>query len=252
MIARTAKSLGCQSVAFTYNDPIIFLEYAIDTAIACRELGLQTVAVTAGYMCEKPRELFFKHMDAANIDLKAFSESFYRKHCKAKLAPILDTISYVHHHTDTWLELTTLLIPEENDSDHEIEAMAQWVMKNLGPNVPIHFSAFHPDYRLTYRPSTPVETLCRARKIALAAGLNYVYTGNVHNSEGDTTYCPGCKSPLIVRDWYDIKEYELSPSGSCSHCGEKIAGVFIGGAGNWGRKRLPVSPAMIAGDNIVH
>ncbi|NBQ71304.1 MAG: AmmeMemoRadiSam system radical SAM enzyme, partial [Nitrosomonadaceae bacterium] len=239
-IARCAEQYHCKSVAFTYNDPVIFAEYAMDVADACHAIGIKTVAVTAGYIHAQPRRDFFAKMDAANVDLKAFTEAFYVKQTGSHLQPVLDTLCYLKHETDVWLELTTLLIPGLNDSSEEITAMSHWIMKELGPDVPLHFSAFHPDYKLDDIPPTPPETLIRARKIALDAGLHYVYTGNVHYIEGDTTYCPGCGSAVIVRDWYEIKQYHLTADGRCKNCNAAIAGRFEQFTGQFGRQRIPV------------
>ena len=239
-LARAAKQLGCKSVAFTYNDPVIFLEYAVDVAKACREVGIMTVAVTAGYICEEPRREFFRHMDAANIDLKAFSEDFYRKICSAELEPVLETLKYLKHQTDVWFEITTLLIPGENDSDQELRELCSWVLSELGPDVPLHFTAFHPDYRMLEKPATPPQTLSRAREIAISCGIHYAYTGNVHDQAGASTYCHRCGKKIIGRDWYEMSEYHLSDSGDCLFCGEQCHGVFIGPPGGWGAKRLPV------------
>ena len=239
-IARTAKAHGSMSVAFTYNDPVIFLEYALDTADACHELGLKTVAVTAGYMHDAPRREFYARMDAANIDLKAFTEDFYTRLTGAHLQAVLDTLTYVHHETECWLEITTLLIPGHNDSDQEIEQLSKWVMKELGPDVPLHFSAFHPDWKMTDVVATPPATLAHARQIALNEGLHYVYTGNVHDVTGDTTFCPICNHAGIVRDWYDIRHYDLTPDGACPACGGQIAGRFGKFSRPFGQRRIPV------------
>ncbi|MED5422820.1 MAG: AmmeMemoRadiSam system radical SAM enzyme [Pseudomonadota bacterium] len=239
-IAEAAVKTGSKSVAFTYNDPVIFHEYAIDIAAACHEVGVKTVAVTAGYVCDEPRKEFYNYMDAANVDLKAFSEDFYWRQTKSALRPVLDTLEYLKHETDVWFEITTLLIPDENDSTREITEQCEWMVEHLGTDVPIHFSAFHPDYRMKDKNHTPPATLKRARKIALDHGLKYVYTGNVHNPEGDTTYCPGCHAEVINRDWYQINNWGLTDKGECKHCGYQIAGRFDGPAGNWGRKRVPV------------
>jgi pyruvate formate lyase activating enzyme len=239
-IAQAARENGCKSVAFTYNDPMIFAEYAMDTADACHALGLKTVAVTAGYIHEQPRREFFARIDAANVDLKAFTEDFYFKLTSAHLQPVLDTLRYLKHETNTWLELTTLLIPGRNDSDEELTAMCGWIKRELGADVPLHFSAFHPDYKMVDVPQTPVATLVRARNIALQQGLHYVYTGNVHNVEGDTTFCPSCKAPLIVRDWYQINDYRLTATGHCPDCGSAVAGRFDAKCGHFGRHRIPV------------
>ena len=239
-IAAVAKADGCRSVAFTYNDPVIFAEYAMDTADACRELGIQAVAVTAGYIGTEARRDFYAKMDAANVDLKGFTDEFYVKLCGARLQPVLDTLVYLRHETDVWTEITTLLIPGKNDSDAEIEAECRWIMRELGPDVPLHFTAFHPDYKLTDLAHTPPATLSRARKIALAEGLHYVYTGNTHDREGGTTFCPGCAKPVIVRDWYEILSYTLTPEGRCRHCDTTLAGRYERFGRPWGRRRVPV------------
>jgi pyruvate formate lyase activating enzyme len=242
-IARAAQASGCKSVAFTYNDPVIFAEYALDTADACHALGIQTVAVTAGYMHAAARREFYAKIDAANVDLKAFTDSFYFKLASAHLEPVLDTLRYIRHETDTWLEITTLLIPGKNDSDEELSAMTGWIARELGPDVPLHFSAFHPDYKLTDVPATPASTLTRAREIGLRAGLHHVYTGNVHDTEGGTTHCPGCRSPLIVRDWYRIDEYRLGEDGRCPECSTRVAGRFdrFTLAEQFGNRRMPIA-----------
>jgi len=239
-IAEAAVLSGCRSVAFTYNDPVIFLEYAVDVAQACRERGIKTVAVSAGYISPEPRIEFFRHMDAANIDLKGFSEGFYKALCSGRLAPVLETLQYLKHETKVWFEITTLLIPGENDSPAEIEAESAWVMDRLGPDVPLHFTAFHPDWKLTDRPPTPPGTLREARRIATNAGLCHVYTGNIHDPAGQTTHCHFCGAVLIGRDWYDITAWYLSADGSCTRCGTPCAGVFEANAGRWGRRRQPL------------
>jgi len=240
-IARTAEHHGCKSVAFTYNDPVIFAEYAMDTADACHARGIKTVAVTAGYIHAEARRDFYTRMDAANVDLKGFTDDFYNKLCAGHLQPVLDTLSYIHHETPCWLEITTLLIPGQNDSGQEIANLSQWIVKELGPDVPLHFSAFHPDYKMMDIPATPFTTLSRARKIAMEAGLHYVYTGNVHDPAGDTTYCPSCKTALIERDWYQINAYHLDDTGHCPHCGTLIAGHFEHFSGQFGRHQIPVA-----------
>ncbi|MGB7981581.1 MAG: AmmeMemoRadiSam system radical SAM enzyme [Candidatus Nanopelagicales bacterium] len=244
-IATAAGRLGCRSVAFTYNDPVIFAEYAIDTAIAAREAGIRTVAVTAGYINPEPRAEFYRHMDAANIDLKGFAPEFYHRLCGADLARVLETIEYVATRTDTWLELTTLVIPGHNDSEAELDAMTRWVVAHCGPDVPMHFSAFHPDWKMRDVPATPAATLTRARDIAVANGVRYAYTGNVSDRAGDTTRCPGCGRSVIERDWYQIRAYRLDDRGHCVACGASIAGVFDGPVGGWGRRRLPVRLAEV-------
>ena len=240
-IAAAALRHGCKSVAFTYNDPVIFTEYAMDVADACHARGIKTVAVTAGYMHDESRRDFYSKMDAANIDLKAFTEDFYFKLTGAHLQPVLDTLKYVANETDVWLEITTLLIPGKNDSDEELTALSNWVRDELGPNVPIHFSAFRPDYRMTDVLPTPTATLVRARDIARKAGLNYVYTGNVHYTEGDTTFCPKCQTPVIVRDWFQINRYQLNAEACCPQCGTLVAGCYDATVGDFGRKRIPIA-----------
>jgi len=240
VIARAAQQLGCKSVAFTYNDPVIFLEYAVDVAEACHELGIKTVAVTAGYISPEPRVEFYQHMDGANIDLKCFTEDFYHKLCTAHLDEILETIKYVKHETNCWFELTNLIIPGENDSAAEIEEMTQWVVTELGPDVPMHFSAFHPDWKMMDKPRTPPETLTRARDIALKNGVRYAYVGNVHNFDADSTYCHSCGDLVIGRDWYELSTWKLDDQGKCQTCGTQCAGVFDGPPGDWGRQRKPV------------
>jgi pyruvate formate lyase activating enzyme len=240
-IAAAAERSGCASVAFTYNDPVIFAEYAMDVADACHARGLKTVAVTAGYMHDEPRRAFYAKMDAANVDLKAFTEDFYHSLTSAHLQPVLDTLVYLVHETSVWVEITTLLIPGRNDSDTELAAMSEWIMRELGPDVPLHFSAFHPDWKMTDVPPTPAATLTRARDIALNAGLHYVYTGNVHDITGGTTSCPSCGEALIVRDWYDIRAYQLTPLGRCPRCGTRIAGHFGEFQPPFGNRRVPIA-----------
>ena len=239
-IAQAAKELGCRSVAFTYNDPVIFMEYAIDVAQACHELGIKAVAVTAGYICEAARREFFQYMDAANVDLKGFTEAFYQKLCAGQLQPVLDTLVYLKQETDVWLEITNLLIPGQNDANAELEEMTQWLVENLGPDVPLHFSAFHPDYKMMDVPRTPASTLSHAREIALKNGVRYAYTGNVHDEQGGSTYCHGCGQQVIGRDWYELRGWQLDGDGRCQNCGTRCAGVFAGEPGSWGRRRQPV------------
>ena len=240
MIASTAAELGCRSVAFTYNDPVIFHEYAIDVAKACHKHDIKTGAVTAGYICPEPREEFFHHMDAANVDLKAFTDDFYIHLTGSHLQPVLDTLLYLKHETDVWIELTTLLIPGKNDSSTEIDAMTSWVVKELGPDVPMHFTAFHPDYKLLDIPATPVKTLSRARDIAINNGVRYAYTGNVHDKTGESTYCHHCGQILIGRDWYELSDWNLDKQGKCNHCATPCSGVFEPKPGTWGSKRQAV------------
>jgi len=239
-IAKAAMAQGCSSVAYTYNDPVIFHEYAIDTAQACRELGLKSVAVTAGYVCAEPREEFYRWMDAANVDLKAFSEDFYHKITGAHLQPVLETLQYLKRETSVWLELTTLLIPGENDSEAELQAMTQWVVERLGPDVPMHFTAFHPDWKMMDKPATPLSSLLKARSIALANGVRYAYVGNVHDKSAESTYCHHCGQLLIGRDWYVLSEWELDAEGRCRFCQTPCAGLFDAAPGQWGAKRMSV------------
>ncbi|HZR03602.1 MAG TPA: AmmeMemoRadiSam system radical SAM enzyme [Burkholderiales bacterium] len=239
-IAEAAVQTGCKSVAFTYNDPVIFAEYAMDVADACRARGVHTVAVTAGYMHDEPRRDFYAKMDAANVDLKAFTDEFYFKLTGSHLQPVLDTLVYLKRETDVWFEITTLLIPGKNDSDEEIEALSRWVMNELGSDVPLHFTAFHPDWKMSDIPPTPPSTLRRARAIARRAGLSYVYVGNVHDAEGGTTFCPSCTTPLIVRDWHELLAYRVTEDSRCQACGTAIAGCFERPRTQHGRIRIPV------------
>ena len=239
-IAGAAAAYGAQSVAFTYNDPVVFAEYAIDTALACRKQGIKTVAVTAGYIHPEPAKEFYSVMDAANVDLKAFTDEFYVKLCGGHLQPVLDNLAYIHHETECWLEITTLLIPGKNDSSTEIKALSEWVVRELGADVPLHFTAFHPDWKMDGVPPTPASTLTQARRIARDSGLHYVYTGNVHDSEGGTTFCPTCHAALIERDWHTIRHYDLPEDGRCPHCQTQIAGYFGKFGKPFGAQRIPV------------
>ena len=239
-IAATAARLRCRSVAFTYNDPVIFMEYAIDIAQACRAIGIKTVAVTAGYICPGPRVEFYRHMDAANVDLKGFTEDFYHRICGGHLQPVLETLEYLKQETNVWFEITNLLIPGLNDSSAEIDAMARWVVERLGPDVPIHFTAFHPDFKMMDRPPTPPATLTKAREIAMENGVRYAYTGNVHDRHGGSTYCHACGRLLIERDWFDLGAWNLTEDARCTRCGARCAGVLERPRRTWGRMRLPV------------
>ncbi len=240
-IALAAQRSGCTSVAFTYNDPVIFAEYAIDVAAACHEIGIKAVAVTAGYMTDLARPEFYASMDAANVDLKGFTEHFYHKITGGQLQPVLDTLVYLKHETDVWFEITNLLIPSQNDSEPEIESMCGWIVENLGVDVPLHFTAFHPDYRMRDVPRTPTATLLRSRAIAKRHGIQYVYVGNVHEPEASATYCSQCGTCLVERDWYQLGEYHLDASGNCMTCGSPCAGRFGMTKGHWGAKRQPIS-----------
>jgi len=242
-IAEAAVRSGCRSVAFTYNDPVIFAEYAMDVADACHAAGVLTVAVTAGYISPEPRREFYAKMDAANVDLKGFTDAFYVKLTGAKLAPVLDTLVYLEHETDVWFEITTLLIPGQNDSPEEIRAMSKWIAREIGFDVPVHFTAFHPDFKMRDLPPTPKATLERSRRIAMEEGLNFVYTGNVHDREGGTTFCANCAAPLIVRDWYRIEDYRITPEGRCPECATPVAGRFeaFDKRRQFGPRRIPVA-----------
>ncbi|MBE2224876.1 MAG: AmmeMemoRadiSam system radical SAM enzyme [Anaerolineae bacterium] len=239
-IAHAAKELGCRSIAYTYNDPTIFMEYAVDVAQACHELGIYSVAVTAGYIHEQPRRDLYAHMDAANIDLKGFTEAFYQKLCAGSLTPVLDTLLYLKHETNVWFEITNLLIPGENDSTAELEAMTRWVVEELGPDVPMHFTAFHPDYKMRDIPRTPAATLTRARHIALENGVRFAYTGNVYDADGGSTYCHVCGTKLIGRNWYVLGEWGLDENGRCRSCHTPCPGHFAPKPGSWGSRRQPV------------
>jgi len=239
-LARAALQLGCRSVAFTYNDPVIFMEYAVDVAAACRERGIRTVAVTAGYIDPEPRVEFFAAMDAANVDLKAFTESFYRRICGGRLAPVLETLEYIHRETTTWLELTTLLIPGHNDSNAELQRMTEWVVDHLGPDVPMHFAAFSPDWKMRDVPPTPPTTLARARRIAISSGVRYAYTGNTYDRKRSSTWCHHCDALLIERDWYQIGRWGLDSAGRCATCGTPLPGHFDALPGRFGARRIPV------------
>ena len=239
VIARAAGRLQAKSIAFTYNDPVIFAEYAIDTAIECHKLGIRTVAVTAGYITPRARGEFYEHMDAANVDLKGFTEDFYNKVTLSHLKPVLDTLVYLKKETKVWFEITNLMIPGLNDTTQETEDMCQWIIDHLGPDVPLHFTAFHPDYKMLDIGNTPLHTLQNARDIALSKGLHYVYTGNVHDAKGSSTYCHSCKKLLIERDWFVLGEYNLK-NNACGFCGDPVAGVFEASPGHWGAKRVPV------------
>jgi len=240
-IADAAKKHQCRSVAYTYNDPVIFLEYANDTADACHEVGISSVAVTAGYISSPAMEDFFSHMDAANVDLKAFTDSFYHKLCGGHLEPVLETLKYLKHETSVWVELTTLLISGENDSEKELQEMTQWLVENLGPDVPMHFSAFHPEWKMLDKPVTAPATLSKARKIAMDNGVRFAYVGNVHDTKGDSTWCPECGELLIERDWYVLGQWNLDEKGCCTNCGYKLPGVIESQPGQWGSKRLPIA-----------
>jgi len=241
LIAAAARRLGCRSVAFTYNDPVIFLEYAIDVAKACHAVGVKTVAVTAGYVAPEARAEFFAHMDAANVDLKGFTDRFYRELCSGKLDAVLETLVYLKRETNVWSEITTLLIPGENDGDDELAALSRWIAAELGLDVPLHFTAFHPDWKMRDTPETPASTLTRARAIARRHGLRYVYTGNVSDRDGASTYCPNCRALLIGRDRYALFAWHLDGTAGCRNCGAVVPGLFEKAPGTWGNRRQPVA-----------
>jgi len=220
-----AIAQGAPSIAYTYNDPVIWAEYVVDIAREARRRGVANVLVTAGYVTDEARPELYADADAANVDLKAFTEDFYRKTTASHLEPVLETLKWIRHKSSTWLEVTTLLIPGHNDGEDELRRMTAWFAANLGPDVPLHFTAFHPDFKMTDIPATPPETLRRAREIARAAGLRYVYVGNVHDEDGQTTYCARCARPLIGRDWYAITHFALK-DGACAHCGHPLPGRF--------------------------
>jgi pyruvate formate lyase activating enzyme len=240
-IVVAARNSGARSIAFTYNDPVIFAEYAMDIADACRNEDIKTVAVTAGYIHDAPRRAFFAKMDATNVDLKAFTDDFYFNLTGARLQPVLDTLKYLCQETDVWVEITTLLIPGKNDSDDEILAMSQWIHRELGGAVPLHFTAFHPDWKMRDIRATPAQSLARARSIAIGEGLKFVYTGNIHDAEGGTTSCASCGVALITRDWYRILLYRVSADGRCLNCSAPVPGFYEKFSGQFGNQRTPVA-----------
>lgn len=242
LIVKAARESNCRSIAFTYNEPIIWAEYAVETARLARAEGIKTVAVTSGYISPEARDDFFSFMDAANVDLKAFSEDFYRKLTLAHLQPVLDTLCWLKNESSVWFEITNLLIPGENDSPEQIKRMCSWILEHLGPNIPLHFSAFHPDYKMLSYPSTPHETLIKARETAHVLGLNYVYIGNVLDLERQSTYCTNCGEMLIERNHYELTAFRIR-DGVCVKCGTEVPGHFENTCGDWGRRRLPLSLA---------
>ncbi len=224
-VVKLALKYKTPSIAFTYNEPTIFGEYVIDISILAHQYGIKTVMVTDGYITDEARRDIYKYIDGANVDLKAFTERFYHKLTFSHLEPVLDTLKWLKHETSVWFEITTLLIPDENDSEEEINVMCEWILENLGDDVPLHFTAFHPDFKLRDKPPTPPSTLRRARKIALHKGLIFVYVGNVFDREGQTTYCPNCNLRLIERDWHSVLVNRLK-DGKCPNCNTKIPGIF--------------------------
>jgi pyruvate formate lyase activating enzyme len=224
-VVALAKKHATPSIAYTYNDPTIFAEYVIDISKIAHDEGIRSVMVTAGYIDKEARKDVYQFIDAANVDLKAFSERFYHKLTFSHLDDVLDTLIWLKNETDVWIEITNLIIPQENDSDDELKNMCEWILQNLGDSVPLHFTAFHPDFKMHDKPRTPDSTLHNARKIALSMGINYCYLGNILDSKSQTTYCPECKQPLIFRDWHSVSK-NLVEEGKCPDCGAVIAGIF--------------------------
>jgi pyruvate formate lyase activating enzyme len=224
-VVRLAKQYTAPSIAFTYNDPTIFGEYVIDISKLAREENIRSVMVTAGYIDKNARNDVYKYIDAANVDLKAFTESFYFQNTLSHLEPVLDTLKWIKNETDVWLEITTLLIPDENDSSEEIKLECSWILENLGDSVPLHFTAFHPDFKMKNKNATPPSTLIRAKGIAESLGLKYVYLGNIYSPENQSTYCHRCKSILIERNWHSIKIKNLL-NNKCQVCRTELPGVF--------------------------
>lgn len=215
----------CPSIAFTYNEPTIIGEYIIDTAKIAREYGIKIVMVSNGYISKEAFYDVYQYVDAANIDLKAITETFYQKITLSHLEPVKETLIRLKELGTVWFEITNLIIPTLNDSTEELKRLSEWVLKNLGDSIPLHFTAFHPDYKLNNLPNTPKDKLIEARNIALRMGIKYVYTGNVWYSEGSTTYCPSCREPLITRSWHDVTMIRLK-NGKCPNCGTAISGVW--------------------------
>ncbi len=212
------------SIAFTYNEPTIWGEYVADIAAIAHERGLATVMVTNGYIAREAFVDVYRHIDAANVDLKAMSEEFYARATLSHVQPVLDTLRRLRHETGVWFEITNLLIPTLNDQQPEVQRLCAWILENLGEDVPVHFSAFHPDFKFLDKPSTPAATLHRARALAMHMGLKFVYEGNIH-SEAGSTICPGCRRTIIRRSWHSVTG-NLVREGKCTQCGAQIAGVF--------------------------
>jgi len=237
-VVELAQREQAESIAFTYNDPTIFGEFVIDIAQAARQAGVATIMVTAGYIDARAREEIYAEIDAVNVDLKAFTDDFYRKLTFSNLQPVLETIAWLVHQTDVWVELTNLIIPDHNDAAGEIAEMSDWILEALGDAVPIHFTAFHPDFKLTDKPRTPPETLMRARQQALDRGLKYVYVGNIFDDDGQATFCGGCGARVIDRDWHAVTLYRLDEAGCCPDCGFSLPGQFQRAPGlSAGRRR---------------
>ena len=240
-IAEAAQRLGCRSVAFTYNEPVIWAEYAIDTARWCRRLGLKVIVVTAGYINAGARPLFFRDVDAVNVDLKGLTDDFYQRLTLSHLQPVLDTLQWIKQETDVWLEVTNLIIPGENDARDDIQRLSSWIAAHLGAEVPLHFTQFRPHYRLSDSQPTPPATLIDARELALHCGLKYVYTGNVEDPDRQSTYCPACGWLLIERNVYDLGRYNIR-GGRCAHCRQPIAGLFEDALPSRKRRLVSIDP----------
>jgi len=221
-----AKKHKVPSIAFTYNDPVVFAEYAMDISKLAREENIKSVMVTAGYIDKEARKDVFKYIDAANVDLKSFSDDFYVKLTNSHLNDVLDTLIWLKKETNVWLEITTLLIPGENDSEEELKQLTSWITDNLSDEVPLHFTAFHPDFKLTDKSRTPLQTLKNAADLAKQAGIKYIYLGNVSDSAGQTTTCPNCRQTLIKRDWHSVSINKITKEGTCPYCSTPIAGVY--------------------------
>jgi pyruvate formate lyase activating enzyme len=231
---------GCDSIAFTYNEPTIWGEYVIDICKSAKEYGLKTVMVTNGYITHEAFSEIYPYIDAANVDLKAFTENFYGKITLTHLQPVLEMLLWLRAETNVWFELTNLMISTLNDDPAETRKLSEWVLQNLGPDVPLHFTAFHPDFKLQDKPRTPLETLHQARKIALDTGLHYLYEGNIY-SDAASTYCPACHALLIRRSWHDVQLNRLL-KGKCPDCGHSIAGVW---------EKTTIDPALAPGERAL-
>lgn len=225
-IAMSAQEQDCAGVAFTYNEPIIAAEYVIDCAKACHQCGVKTIAVSNGYVLEEARRQFFGEIDAVNIDLKSFTEDFYQRICSGHLQPVLDTLRYLVNETPVWVEITNLIIPGKNDNVSEINELTRWIVQELGTQVPLHFSAFHPSFRMKNNPACGLVILERAREIAMENGIKFVYLGNVRHPNGSNTFCPSCNQLLIDRSGFSVSNHLVLSDGSCSYCGCAIPGVW--------------------------
>ena len=224
-VVQLAKKYSTPSIAFTYNDPTIFGEYVIDISQIARLENIKTVMVTAGYIDKEARKEIYKFIDAANVDLKGFTERFYYKNTFSHLKDVLDTLFWLKHETNVWVEITTLLIPGENDSDEELKNECAWIVENLGKYVPLHFTAFHPDFKMLDNIPTPHSTLIRAKNIAESLGIKYCYVGNVNDKKNQSTYCSNCGSLLIERNWHSTKKINLDEN-KCGKCKQVLPGIF--------------------------